>query len=58
MIEYCEDSTFVGDNDVVFINEDGIKLVRRFDSPRFARAFANKVKRNKKLVLCVEPARY
>ena len=49
--EYCEESMFIGNNDVVFLNEDGIKLVRRFDSPRFARAFANKVKRNKKLVL-------
>ena len=49
--EYCEETTFVGDNDVVFLNEEGVKLVRRFDSPRFARAFANRVKHNKKLVL-------
>lgn len=55
--EYYEESTFIGSNDVVFLNEDGIKLVRRFDSPRFARAFANKVKRNKRMVLCTEPVR-
>lgn len=54
---YLAESPTSDDNDVVFINERGDKLVRKFDSPYHARLFANKVRRNKKLVLCCEPAR-
>ena len=54
---YAEECDYIGDNDVVFLNESGRKLVRKFDSPRLAWNFVNRVKRNKKLVLCCEPAR-
>lgn len=54
---YIAESPTPDDNDVVFLNEKGDKLVRKFDSPYQARLFVNKVKRNKKLVLCAEPMR-
>lgn len=38
-------------NEVVFMNEKGIKLVRQFESPFLARKFLNSLRKSRKCVL-------
>ena len=54
--EYIEDVTFLGDNDVVFIEKkSGRKLVRRFSSPYLAKEFVRKLRHSKKCLLVSYP---
>lgn len=43
-----ENEKTTGSHLVVFINKDGTRLVRAFDSPYFAEDFIRKLKRSKK----------
>ena len=48
-VEYVDENTFVGNNDVVFVNKDGKKLIRRFKSPFLARKFIIKCEKGKSI---------
>ena len=46
-VEYVDDNTVVGNNDVVFVNKNGEKLIKRFQSPFLARKFITRCKKGK-----------
>lgn len=52
---YESDVKFLGDFDVVFINKNGVSLVKRFDSPYLSEQFVNKCKRSKNVTLVTYP---
>lgn len=54
--QYVGESTYIGSNDVVFLdNKTGRKLVRRFESPYLAKQFMNSVSRSKRTTLVSYP---
>jgi len=53
--EYVDETTIIGSNDVVFINKDGVKLIRHFDSPFLARKFVMKCKQGKNVKVISYP---
>lgn len=52
---YIEETPSIGEFDVVFLNEAGIKLVRQFTSPFLANKFIRKVRKSKKCTLVSYP---
>lgn len=45
--EYVDETTIIGSNDVVFINKNGKKLIKRFESPFLAKKFITKCEKGK-----------
>lgn len=54
-VEYYDRVDYVGEFDVVFLNQKGVKLVKRFSSPYHARNFVNRARRGRKITLVSYP---
>lgn len=46
-IEYVDETTIFGSNDVVFVNKKGVKLIKHFNSPFLAKKFVRKCEKGK-----------
>ena len=52
---YADERTYGRENDITFINNKGVRLVKSFESEYQARMFVNKLKHSKKCVLVSYP---